>query len=61
MFMVNYTNFGYGLDGFESLEAALVHARKVCFEAAIYDDKNRLVATFHPINGVTFKETDDAR
>ena len=56
MFMVHYTNFGYGLDGFETLEAALAHARKVCFEATIYDDKNKRVATFSPISGVKYSE-----
>lgn len=59
MFMVHYTNFNYGHDGFDSLETALTHARKVGFEAAIYDDKNRLVATYHPLRGVEYKESSD--
>lgn len=59
MFMVQYTNFGYGLDGFESLDSALAHARRVCFEANIYDDKNRLVATFSPVHGVKYLKVDE--
>lgn len=61
MYMVQYTNFNYGLDGFESLDTALTHARRVCLEANIYDDKNRLVATYSPINGVKYMEISDAR
>lgn len=60
MYMVQYINFGYGLDGFENLEAALAHARRVSFEANIYDDKNRLVATVSPIHGVKYVEVDNA-
>lgn len=60
MFMVSFTNFGYGHDGFCSLEDALAHARKAGFESNIYDSNNRLVASFHPINGVTHQDTDRA-
>lgn len=59
MFMVSFINLGYGHDNFESLEAALMYARRAGFESNIYDDKNQLVATFHPINGVSYKEKQD--
>mgnify|MGYP003346103534 CR=1 FL=1 len=58
MFMVSFINFGYRHDNFDSLEAALAYARNAGFESNIYDGNNRLVASFHPLRGVTYRTTE---
>jgi hypothetical protein len=59
MFSVRYINFDYGHDGFSTLDIAVAHARRVGFEAAIYDDQHRLVATYNPFNGTKYIGVDD--
>lgn len=59
MFSVHYINFDYGHDGFSSLEAAVTHARKVCFEAVIYNDQHQLVATYNPLSGIKYIEVNN--
>jgi hypothetical protein len=59
MFSVRYINFDYGHEGFSTLDSAVIHARRVGFEAAIYDEQHRLVATYSSISGVKYIGVDD--
>jgi len=60
MYRVWLVNFDYGHDNFKSLESALAYARMVCFEAAIYNSNDQMVATFHPVRGVTVHGENNA-
>lgn len=61
MFSIRYINFDYGHDGFSTLDSAVAHARRVGFEAAIYDEQQRLVATYSSISGVKYIKDDHAQ
>lgn len=53
-FTVHFTNFNQTSEGFATSEAAIEHAKSVCFEASIWQGE-RQVATFSPITGVALK------
>lgn len=53
MFKIWYPSFGYFCqDSFDDLDSALLHAKKICFSARIYNG-DICYGKFDPIGGIT--------
>lgn len=56
MFTVYFTNYGYAAPyEFTSIQEALDHARRCCFQAAIMAE-GRVLATWCPIGGTRYPQ-----
>jgi hypothetical protein len=53
MFHVYFTNFRYGVDGFQNIEDALKFIQDQGFMAGIYDQSFNLLLSWDPITGTT--------
>lgn len=54
MYLVRFTNFAYSKQ-FPSMESAVAHMKRACFEAVLTDTRGTILGTFSPISGFSQK------
>jgi len=58
MYEILFYNFGTVKSGFETIEDALEHLKRVCFEGGVYNSEDELEVSWSPINGIIWYSSD---